>query len=219
MVSGNSKSQILNKSQISNHRPEAGNPKSQIPNLNWILGRAPSAHKSQPQQDFSSRTFTNFPAVLSSAFSGNSLLHEALSISRRFGSPIAMSFLVRDGPEGTLKVLEGPLPGESKRRGFAEMARETSEAPTRIRLLAKLLSMPPLQGSHLSLNPFQGLTPLAISWRPFGAPEVVPVQLVSHHDRHKLQRLRNVGGTCAKAPQVPNSSIPIISPTVGRPVG
>ena len=33
--------------------------------------------------------------------------------------------------------------------------------------------MPPLQGSNLSLNPFQELTPLAISCRPAGAPDIV----------------------------------------------
>ncbi len=43
-----------------------------------------------------------------------------------------------------MKVLEGPLPGESKGGGFAEMARETSEAPTRDRLLATVPSVPPL---------------------------------------------------------------------------
>jgi len=37
-----------------------------------------------------------------------------------------------------------------------------------------------------------------------------------HWDR---KGLRNVGGTCAKAPQVPNNSIPQIAPTVGKPVG
>ncbi len=34
--------------------------------------------------------------------------------------------------------------------------------------------MPPLQGSGRDLPDHQGLTPLAISWRPFGAPEAVP---------------------------------------------
>ena len=59
------------------------------------------------------------------------------------------------------------------------MARETSEAPPGI--------------------VFQGFSPLAISWRPFGAPEVVPVQLVSRHDRHNCK-----DSGMWEAPQVPN---------------
>ncbi len=73
----------------------------------------------------------------------------------------------------------------------------------------------PLQGSSQKLLNYQGLTPLAIFWRPFGAPEVssgnhIPQQAVTwsclriRHLRCRSHILQRVGGTCAKAPQVPN---------------
>ncbi len=65
-----------------------------------------------------------------------------------------------------------------------------------------LFSMPPLQGSDRSSNLFQGLTPLAISSRPFGAPELMP-WLKGWPERNKEKEVIRLGyeGTLARTYQ------------------
>jgi len=54
---------------------------------------------------------------------------------------------------------------------LARFARSRDFVLSCFRARSRFPDVPPLQGSNLSLNPFQGFTPLAISCRPAGAPE------------------------------------------------
>ncbi len=54
------------------------------------------------------------------------------------------------------------------------------------------LSVPPLQGSGLLLNPIQGLAPLAISWRPVGAPEVSETNTTGQAEATMSSRRKSV---------------------------